>query len=73
MSPAFYDSPAFNEHVDAKLLSEVMDSVVLVVRCDRSKKDNVLAAKKQIPEEKLAGAVVNDFRNPIPSFIAGRL
>lgn len=69
---AFYDSPALNEHVDAALLSEVMDAAVLVVRYDRSQKDYVLAAKRQIPEDKLAGAVLNAFRDPIPSFIARR-
>jgi len=70
---AFYDSPALNEHVDARLLSEVMDGVVLVVRYDRSRKDHVLAAKRQIPEKKLAGAVINGVRDPIPSFIARSL
>jgi len=70
---AFFDSPALNDHVDAGLLSEVMDSVLLVIRSDRSGKDDVLRAKGSIPEERLAGAVLNDFRNPVPSFIARHL
>lgn len=70
---AFFDSPALGEHVEARLLSEVMDRVVLVIRSDRSHKEDVLAARRQLPEHKLVGAIVNDCRQPVPSFVARRL
>lgn len=69
----FLDSPAINEHVDARLLVDFADCSVLVIRSERSKKEEALLAKGYIPSDKLAGAVINDFRNPIPSLIASRL
>lgn len=67
---ALYDSPAINRHVDAQILSTRMDGVLLVIRSDRSKRDEVVTAKNEINSAggKLIGAVMNDFRNPIPSF-----
>lgn len=72
---AFYDSPATNRYVDAHLLSKLMDGVLLVIRSGRSKRDEVFAAKSEINSGggKLIGAIVNDFRNPIPSFLYRRL
>jgi Mrp family chromosome partitioning ATPase len=70
---AYFDSPALGEHVEGRLLSEVMDRVVLVIRSDRSHKEDVLAARRQLPEGKLVGAVVNDCRQPVPSLLARHL
>ncbi len=68
---ALYDSPAINRYVDAHILSTRMDGVLLVIRSDRSKRDEVVAAKNEINSSggKLIGAIMNDFRNPIPSFL----
>jgi len=70
---AFFDSPALSEHVEGRLLSEAMDGVVLVVRSDRSHKDDVVSARQQLPAEKLVGAIVNDCRYPVPAFISRSL
>jgi capsular exopolysaccharide synthesis family protein len=72
---AFYDSPAIKNHMDGHILSSLMDAVLLVVRSDRSKRDEVVAAKNEINSGggKVIGAIVNDFRNPIPSFLYRRL
>lgn len=72
---AFYDSPATNRYVDVHLLSSLMDGVLLVVRSGRSKRDEVVAAKSEIHSGggKVIGAIMNDFRNPIPSFLYRRL
>jgi capsular exopolysaccharide synthesis family protein len=72
---AFYDSPAINRYVDAHLLSSLMDGILFVIRSDRSKRDEVVAAKNEINSGggKLIGAIMNDFRNPIPSFLYRRI
>jgi capsular exopolysaccharide synthesis family protein len=72
---AFYDSPAIKNHVDGHILSSLMDGVLLVVRSDRSKRDEVVAAREEINSGggKVIGAIMNDFRNPIPSFLYRRL
>jgi capsular exopolysaccharide synthesis family protein len=68
---AFYDSPAINRYVDGHILSNVMDGILLVIRSDRSRGDEVVAAKNEINSGggKVIGAIMNDFRNPIPSFL----
>lgn len=70
---AFYDSPALNDHVEGRLLSAAMDRTVLVIRSDRSHKDDVLSARHQLPAEKLVGAIVNDCRHRGPSFFSRNL
>lgn len=69
---AFYDSPPAKNYVDVLLLSSVMDGVVMIIRPKISRAEEVVSAKDDIHRAngKVIGAVMNDFYNPIPSFLA---
>lgn len=68
---AIYDSPPINSHVDAHIMSGIMDGTILLIRSDRSKRDEVTTAKRKLESAngKVVGAIMNDFRNPLPSFL----
>lgn len=68
----FYDSPAINNYLDVFLLSSLMDRVVMVIRSRISRALEVVSAKDAISRAngKVLGAILNDFHNPIPSFLA---
>jgi len=69
---AFYDSPPVKNYVDVLLLSSVMDGVVMIIRPKISRAEEVVSAKDDIHRAngKVIGSVMNDFYNPIPSFLA---
>lgn len=72
---AFFDSPPIKKYMDGSLLSSIMDRVVMVIRSEVSKADAVISAKDDICREdnKMLGAILNDFHNPVPSFLARHL
>lgn len=72
---AFCDSPPVNDYMDVSCLSSITDAVLLVIRSKTSRKDEVKHAKKVIHQAggKVIGAILNDFKNPIPVFIARHL
>ena len=72
---AFYDSPPVREYLDALYLSRIVDTVLMVVRPKISRLDEVISARNDIHHAggKVIGLIMNDFRNPIPSFLAKHL
>jgi capsular exopolysaccharide synthesis family protein len=72
---AFYDSPPIEDYTDAVILSNLMDGVLLVVRSNSSKREEVVAVKNALDYAggKVIGAVLSAFRSPVPSFLDKRV
>lgn len=71
----FCDSPPVNDYMDVLSLSRSIDAILMVIRSKISSTTRVLQAKKAMNQtgDKVIGAVLNDFQNPIPSFLEKRL
>jgi capsular exopolysaccharide synthesis family protein len=72
---AFCDSPPVNDYMDITCLSSITDVVLMVIRSKTSRIDEVKHAKEVIHQAggKVIGAIMNDFKNPIPLYIARHL
>jgi Mrp family chromosome partitioning ATPase len=59
------DTPPMLQLPDARAIGKMAGGVVLVVRCGKTSRDSVLAARRRIAEDgtKLLGTILNDW-NP---------
>ncbi len=71
----FCDSSPVNDYMDVLSLSLITDVVLMVIRSKISGTAEVIKAKKAMNQtgDKVIGAIMNDFQNPIPSFLDKRL
>ena len=69
------DAAPVNQYPDAQVLAEVVESVVLVARCQQTPRETLLQAKKrlQVGGGKVAGVVLNMRTYPIPRFVYRRV
>ncbi len=61
------DGSSIDKSLDSLILSGYVDGVILVVQCDRSKKEVILNAKRRIERNK--GSIIGAVLNKIPSYI----
>lgn len=69
------DAAPVNQYPDAQVLAEVVESVVLVARCQQTPREALLQARKrlEVGGGKVAGVVLNMRTYPIPRFVYRRV
>lgn len=69
------DAAPVNQYPDAQVLTEVVDSIVLVAHCRKTPREALLQAKKtlHVVGGKVAGIVLNMRTYPVPRFVYRRV
>lgn len=69
------DTAPVNQYPDTQVLADVVGSVVLVARCQRTHREALLQAKKRLElgAGKVLGVVLNARTYPIPGFVYRRV
>ena len=53
---------------DMNIFQEVVDGIILVIRAESTRRDDVAKAVEALGREKLVGFVLNDVKQPLPRY-----
>jgi polysaccharide chain length determinant protein (PEP-CTERM system associated) len=62
------DAPPVLSLSDMNIFQEVVDGIILVVRAESTRRDDVAKAVEALGREKLVGFVLNDVQQPLPRY-----
>jgi capsular exopolysaccharide synthesis family protein len=62
------DAPPVLSLSDMNIFQKVVDGIILVVRAESTRRDDVVKAVEALGKEKLVGFVLNDVRHPLPRY-----